>query len=126
MVSDFIVEGHGYLRDDKDEARLYLETQRDGYFNNEMFIKQVDSALQIFQRKFPRLTGIFLFDNAPSHKKYPPDGLNAASMNVYPGGKQPIMRDTIWNGETQQMVLRDGTAKGMKLVLQERGVMSRA
>ena len=112
MVSDFIVEGHGYFRDDKGETRLYLEIQRDGYFNNEMFIKQVDSALQIFQRKFPRLTGIFLFDNALSHKKYPPDELNAASMNVYPGGIQ------FWNRETQQMVLHDGTVKGMKLVLQ--------
>ena len=122
MISDFIVEGHGYLRDDKGEARLYLETQRDGYFNNEMFIEQVDSALQIFGRKFPQVTGIFLFDNAPSHKKYPSDGLNAATMNVYPGGKQPVMRDTIWNGETQQMVQHDGTPKGMKLVLQERGV----
>ena len=93
MVSDFIVEGHGYLCDDKGEAWLYLETC-DRYFNNEMFIKQVDSALDIFERKFPQVTGIFLFDNAPSHREYPPNGLNAASMNVYPGGKQP-MRDTV-------------------------------
>ena len=32
------------------------------------------------------------------------------------------MRDTVWNGETQQMVLCDGIPKGMKLVLQKRGV----
>ena len=43
-------------------------------------------------------------------------------MNVYPGGKQAIMRDTVWDRKTQKMVLPDGTAKGMKLVLQERGV----
>lgn len=43
-------------------------------------------------------------------------------MNVYPGGKQAIMRDTVWDGKVQKMVLPDGTAKGMKLVLQERGV----
>ena len=42
-------------------------------------------------------------------------------MNVYPGGKQAVMRDTKWNGEVQSMVLSDGTPKGMKLVLQERG-----
>ena len=76
MVSNFIVEGHGYLCDDNDEARLYLEHQRDGYFNSEMFIKQVGLALEIFDRRFPDVTGIFLFDNAPSHKKYPPDALN--------------------------------------------------
>ena len=28
MVSDLIVEGHGYVCDDKGEARLYLETRR--------------------------------------------------------------------------------------------------
>ena len=88
-----------------------------------MFIKQVDNTLQIIERKFPRVTGIFLFDNAPSHKKYPPDCLNAASMNVYPGGKQPIMMDTVWNGETQQMVMPDGTAKGMNLCYRSVGFM---
>ena len=43
-------------------------------------------------------------------------------MNVYPGGKQVIMRDTIWDGNAQKMVLPDGTPKGMKIVLQERGI----
>ena len=52
------------------------------YFNDETFIEQIDSTLQIFGRKFPQVTGIFLFDNAPSHKKYPSDSLNAAIMNV--------------------------------------------
>ena len=37
MVSDFIVEGCGYLKDDKESARLYLETRKEGYLNNEMF-----------------------------------------------------------------------------------------
>ena len=121
MLSDFLVEGNGYLEDENDSARLYLETNKDGYFNNDMFIKQVKVAIDIFERKFPHTTGIFLFDNAPSHKKYPPDGLSAANMHVYPGGKQAVMRDTKWNGEVQSMVLSDGTPKGMKLVLQERG-----
>ena len=33
MVSDFIVEGYGYLKDENNSARLCLETQKDGYFN---------------------------------------------------------------------------------------------
>ena len=87
-----------------------------------MFLWQVDTAVCIFECRFPGVTGIFLFDNAPSHRKFPPDGLNPINMNVYPGGKQAIMRDMVWDGRTQTMVLRDGTAKGMKLVLQKRGV----
>ena len=104
MVSDFLVEGNGYLKDDNGAPRLYLETQKDGYFNNDMFIQQVKTAIAIFDRKFPGKTAIFLFDNAPSHKKYPPDGLSANNMNVYPGGKQALMRDTEFNGVVQKMV----------------------
>ena len=43
-------------------------------------------------------------------------------MNVNPGGGQPRMHDTFWNGRRQSIVLPDGRRKGMKLVLQERGV----
>ena len=32
------------------------------------------------------------------------------------------MRDTLWNGGVQKMVLPNGRAKGIKLVLQEPGV----
>ena len=52
--------------------------------------------------------------------RYPPDGLNPANMNVYPGGKQAIMRDTVWDGNIQKKWCC--TAKGMKLVLKERGI----
>ena len=47
MVSDFIVEGYGYLKDDTTEARLLIATQKDGYFNSDMFLTQVDSAIDI-------------------------------------------------------------------------------
>ena len=111
------MEGHGYLCH-KEKA----ETQKDGYFNSDMFLKQVDCAVDVFEQRFPGVTGIFLFDNTPSHRKFPPDGLNPGNMNVYPGGKQAIMRDTVWDGNTQKMVLPDGTPKEMKMVLQERGI----
>ncbi len=43
-------------------------------------------------------------------------------MNVKDGGKHPFMRDAMWNGEVQHMVNDDGTQKGMKTVLEERGI----
>ncbi len=122
MVSDFIVEGDGYLRDSEEEARLMLETQRDGYFNSEKFLAQVHRAITIFDRKYPDRTGLFMFDNAPSHKKMANNALNVDHMNVHPGGKQAILRDTQWNGQVQKMVLPDGQPKGLKVVLEERGV----
>ena len=111
MISDFIVEEHRYLKDDRNEARLLLETQKDGYFNSDMFLAQVDTAIDIFSRKFPDKIGIFMFDNAPSHRKFPKDGLNATTMNVKPGGKQPVMRDTVWDGKVQKMSLPDGNQR---------------
>ena len=46
----------------------------------------------------------------------------ADRMNVNPGGKQPAMRSTVWDGAPQEMTLRDGTPKGLRIVLEERGV----
>ncbi len=126
MVSDFIEEnGSDYLRHNGQEGRLLLETSTDGYFNNDMLMKQVDKTIQIFEQKYPNAQALFLFDNAPSHKKYADDMLVADRMNVRPGGKQPVMRDTVFNGQIQSMVLPDGQPKGMKLVLEERGVNTR-
>ena len=112
MVSDFIEEnGSDYLRHNNKEAHLLLETSTDGYFNNDMLIKQVDEAIQIFEQKYPSAQALFLFDNAPSHKKYADDMLNTDRMNVRPGGKQPVMQDTVHNGQVQSMVLPDGQPK---------------
>ena len=123
MVSDFIEEyGSDYLRHNNQEARLLLETNTDGYFTNDLLMKQVDKAINIFEDKYPHAQALFLFDNAPSHKKYAEDALNADKMNVRPGGKQPKLRDTVFNGQVQSMILPDGQPKGMKLVLEERGV----
>lgn len=49
------------------------------------------------------------------------DALNADRMIVGPGGKQPKMRDTVWGGDIQKLVDENGTPKGMRVVLQERG-----
>lgn len=122
MVSDFIDEVNGFLRDKDGEARLLLETQKDGYFNNEHLLEQVEETINIFERVHPQARGLFLFDNAPSHKKLADDALNVDRMNVHPGGMQPAMRNTTWNGEIQTLVFDDGTPKGMKRTLEERGV----
>ena len=52
------------------------------------------------------------------------DALLAHLMNVSSGGAQPKMRDTVGGREKtpQTMVLEDGRPKGLKLVLEERGI----
>ena len=76
------------------------------------------------------MIAVFAFDNSSSHAKLANDTLNAMNMNLNPGGKQPIMRDTIFNGQVQTMVFPSdypdeilrGKPKGMKVILQERGL----
>ena len=122
ILSDFIDEVAGYVKDDQDQARLLLETHREGYFTNDHLLEQVARTIDIFERVHPHTTALFLFDNAPSHQKVADDALNADKMNVGPGGKQPVMRDTIWGGKVQRMVDEHGIPKGMKTILEERGV----
>ena len=38
------------------------------------------------------------------------------------GGKQAKLRDTVWQGHPQHLTFPDGRPKGMKLILEERGI----
>ena len=91
MVSDFIDEVSGYVKDSQDQARLLLEVHREGYFTNDHLLAQVEKTVDIFKRVHPEASALFLFDNAPSHRKMADDALNSDKMNVGPGGKQPKM-----------------------------------
>ena len=53
----------------------------DGYFTADHLMEQVDFAIYIFESKTNgTATGLFLFDNAPSHQKRAPDALSARKM----------------------------------------------
>ena len=87
-----------------------------------------EKAIPVFEKTHPGAIGVFAFDNSSAHAAFAADALLAKAMNVNPGGKQPIMRDTVFDGQVQQMVFPDdhpdaslrGKAKGMRAVLQER------
>ena len=63
-----------------------------------------------------------MFDSSSCHRAYGPDALNSKTTNVKPGGAQPPLRDTTWAGRLQKLVDSNGVPKGMKKVLEERGV----
>lgn len=98
--------------------------ESEGYWNSDKFIVQVGDAIKIVKVKHPlEFYDIFwFFDQSSGHTAFADDTLNAKKMNVKPGGAQPKMHDTIWGGRIQRMVFPDGTPKGMKEVLCERGV----
>ena len=142
MVSEFIEEQDGYLalsdqqyefevahneRQDIGKSALKIlkiGEQQEGYWNSERFMKQVAEAVKIAEVKYPPSQGyhhIWCFDHSCGHTAYAENALIASKMNKGPGGKQPKMRDTMWNGQTQTLTLPDGCPKGAALVLEERG-----
>ena len=79
-------------------------------------------AIAVFKYPQDSYMLLWIFDQSSNHTAKSSDALVASRMNVRPGGKQPVMRDTIFNGRVQKLVMEDGTAKGLRMVLMERGV----
>lgn len=110
---------------------------RDGWFSGEDLLQQVDMAIDIFEGKTNGFaTGLFLFDNAPSHQKRAPDALSARKMpkNPHPiwthHKEGPKMRTTRF-GEDQRIQdlyfdydhpTMPGWFKGMEVIIRERGL----
>ena len=68
---------------------------------------------------------MWIFDHSSCHGAMAEDAQDVNKMNVNPGGKQRVMRDTIWNGKIQKMSYSIGIPKGLRVVLEERGVNTR-
>ena len=79
MVSDFIDEYHGFLKHDHTEAHVILKyggDDNEGYWNIDLFMKQVAKAIGIAELKYPWATHnlVWLFDQSSGHTAY--DALN--------------------------------------------------
>ncbi|KAH7902787.1 hypothetical protein BJ138DRAFT_1021520 [Hygrophoropsis aurantiaca] len=144
--SDVICSTVGHMAD----AGQSLEYGKnyEGYWNGEMFVKQVRNIQTPFHNArrlaekiiptFERVHGagyqaLFLIDNSQGHSAYAQDSLLTSRMNVNPGGKQALMRNGwyIRNSDGTRiehpMVFPPNhpqfpnEAKGIKVVLTKRG-----
>jgi hypothetical protein len=146
MVSEFLCAVQGCLSyfDQEKQQQVYA-TQllkygkgNDGYWNAEKMIAQTKTTIAIFKLAFPSDKAVFAFDNSSGHACKASDALITTRMNLKPGGKQPIMHNTVLEcGRVQSMVFQQedtewdssipipsdmiGKAKGMQRVMQERG-----
>ena len=67
---------------------------------------------EITDVRYPKDQGwklVWVFDQSSCHKVMAPDALDASKININPGGKQPVMHDTIWAGKPQKMCFNLGT-----------------
>jgi len=111
----------------------------DGWSDAEKMVEQTKKAIAIFNKASHGDIAVFAFDNSSGHACKAKDALVANRMNLRPGGKQPKMHNTKWgDGIEQSMVFLEGDKewdtnipippelirkpKGMKRVLQERGL----
>jgi hypothetical protein len=113
------------------------EKNRDGYFDVDDLLQQVENVIDIFKWKTNGfVTGLFLFDNAPSHQRQAPDALSAWKMPKGPHATWqhhkdgPKMRSTNFGVDNtpQDFYFADdhptmpGWFKGMEIIIRERGL----
>jgi len=81
--------------------------------------------VDIAEIKYPKDDGwchVWIFDHSSCHATMADNALDVTKMNVNPGGKQRLMRDTVWQGRVQKMNYSVGMHKVMCVVLQKRGI----
>ncbi|KAG2108725.1 uncharacterized protein F5147DRAFT_745701 [Suillus discolor] len=90
--SDVICSTVGHIVD-ADESSEYGKNHR-GYWNGEMFVKQLsDKIILTFEHIYGLgYQALFLINNPQGHSAYAKDALLVSRMNINPGGKQAHMR----------------------------------
>ena len=80
--------------------------------------------MPIFNTLYPGYEALFLFDNSDGHAAFSSDALRVQHMNLNPGGQQNVLRPGVFGDPqvVQSMVDHDGVPKGIKRVLEERGL----
>ena len=109
-------------------SRQFLEygEAKEGYWTSDEFMVQLREAVKIAEMKYPKEEGwrvVWIFDHSSCHAAMPEDALDASNIN--PGSKQQVMQDGWWNGKPQKMNYSLGVPKGMRVILQERGIDTR-
>jgi hypothetical protein len=162
-VSDFILEDCGFLDLEKvlsseridrlrndgswpvnPKSRVIIRPGKnaDGWWDHEQLLVQIDHFLNLFEIAYPGDIACLVFDCSANHEAFAKDALIVSRMNVNPGGKQSLMRDTTFVDASQRhlpveeqiqvhqtMVFPSNhpnfpsMAKGMVVVLQERGLL---
>ncbi|CAM9895827.1 unnamed protein product, partial [Chrysoparadoxa australica] len=66
-----------------------------GYWTYELFEQQVIDLLSCLEVLYPDCQIVFEIDYSANHGKWAEDALNVNNMNVFHGGKQTKLRDTV-------------------------------
>ena len=107
MFAKFFSPDYGYLKlcDGSKSARVIWKPgkNRDGYFDNEDFMKQVDTTMDILKEDYPDEDHLLIFNNATTHLKCSEDALSASKM--------PKFTPSEGNNWVVEVTKRDGAGK---------------
>lgn len=79
----------------------------------------MEDTVKITEAKYLKHDGwkyVWIFDQSSCYTAMADDALDVAEMNVNAGGKQAIMRETVWTGKVKKMVFNIGVLKRMKAI----------
>jgi hypothetical protein len=138
-VSDFINEEDGRLVVCNGQGKVVRDARKiiypgasgDTWWDTKQLLTQVTEAIDIFNAAHPDCEALFIFDQSSAYASLGVDALRAFDMNKGNGGKQQKQKDMIIpndvpdieaRGKVQKMTMKNGDAKGLHQVLEERGI----
>ena len=77
------------------------------YWISSKFMTQIEMAVKIAEVKYPKEDGwrhVWIFDHSSCHSAMAEDSHDDNKMNVGPGGKQRVMQDGFWNGNSHPII----------------------
>ncbi|CAG8795841.1 44574_t:CDS:2 [Gigaspora margarita] len=84
---------------------MVLGLHNDRFWDTNKLLNQVQQAINIFKRTHPGY--LFAFDNTTFYTAFTKDALVTSKMNLGPGDSVSKMRDTVWNGQCQLMIIEE-------------------
>jgi hypothetical protein len=73
---------------------IYPGKNHDAWWDLAQLKDQLQDTVDIFEYLHPNAVGVWVFDCSSSHEGLTSNALNINNMNVNPGGKQTLLRDT--------------------------------
>ena len=109
MAVDFFFTDYGWLKspDGLEEARVLFRAgkSRDGYFTSKDILEQAARAIDILKKHYPHEKHVFVYDNATTHTRRPPDALSARKLTVKPSN---FLSTSKVDGVVMKCSMRDG------------------
>ncbi|KAK9357984.1 hypothetical protein V1504DRAFT_462658 [Lipomyces starkeyi] len=136
MVSDFYCPCHGPLQLESAIVRISKEpgVNRDGYWKSDDLVRQLEMAVEVFDKLHPACVVLLCFDQRCNHQALPDDAPTIQKLVlsdrparefIRPGWFEcegRIVKQAIIYPDDYPTVSKRGMRKGMRTILEERGM----